>query len=267
MDAIPRVSFNKSEQLNLEFEVLTLKHLFSRNVRLTCPLDQPHRVEFYQILAFTRGTGRHSIDFTPYDYSPGSLIFISKGQVHAFDMNRQADGFLLLFTEDFLTKEMVHSDSLIFSRLFNYHLYPPDIPPLETAFASVFNPIITEIHNEYVRSETFAKEEMLRTLLKLLLLKAERVKRTFAPSEKNSEWVLRFCEFRHLLSTRFAETRNADEYAAMMNISYNHLNKIAKAVTGGTAKSFIDSFIILESKRQLAVSNIAVKELDLPHGI
>ena len=47
----------------------------------------------------------------------------------------------------------------------------------------------------------------------------------------------------------------------MLGVSYHHLNKIVKAVTGRTAKAFIDNFIILECKRQLAVSDIPVKEL------
>lgn len=259
-DNIPRVGFHVAKKKQFELEVLTLKHLFSRYTNLCHPLDLPHRVDFYQILYITTGKGRHYIDFKPYEYSKGSLLFVSAGQVHAFELNLQTDGFLLLFTEDFLTKNMVHSDILTFSRLFNYHLDSPVIPPLETS-VSVFNPIISEIYNEYIFPDTFAKEEVLRTLLKLLLLKAERLKRTLAPGEKNSEWMIRFSEFRHLLAGHFKETRNAQSYAEMMNISYNHLNKISKSVTGSTAKSFIDNFIVLESKRHLAVSDISVKEL------
>jgi AraC-like DNA-binding protein len=259
-DDIPQVSFHKSKKEKFEFEVLTLKHLYSKNVRLSFALDKPHRVAFYHILYITRGEGKHYIDFKPYEYSRGSLLFISAGQVHAFEVNPKADGFVLLFTEDFLTRNMVHSDTLTFSRLYNYHLYPPVIPPLESS-TSAFNHIINEMYNEYIFAETFAKEEMLRTLLKLLLLKAERIKRTLAPREKNSEWLTRFSEFGHLLAAHFTQTRNADAYAAMMNISYNHLNKIAKSITGNTAKSFIDNFIILEIKRQLAVSDIPIKEL------
>lgn len=52
----------------------------------------------------------------------------------------------------------------------------------------------------------------------------------------------------------------------MMNISYTHLNKIVKAVTGNTAKSFVDKFIILEIKRQLAVSDVSIKELTYDMG-
>lgn len=259
-DKIPKVSFRKPEKDRFELEVFSLRYLFSRYEKLNPPIDQPHRVGFYQILYITKGEGRHIIDFKPYEYSKGSLFFISSGQVHAFDVNPEADGFLVLFTDDFLTKNMIHTDIFSFSRLYNYHLYPPDIPPGKAA-ESMFNPIIHELYNEYIFTDTFAKEEMLRTLLKLLLLKAERLKQTLTPKKKNSEWVNQFSKFRHLLSDRFSKTRNADNYAQMMGISYNHLNKIVKAVTGNTAKSFIDHFIILESKRQLAVSDISVKEL------
>lgn len=259
-DNIPKVFFRKSEKDKFEFEVLTLKDLFSRGEGLDPPLDKPHRVWFYQILYITKGEGRHYIDFKPCEYFRGSLVFISAGQVHAFDVNLKTDGFLLLFTEDFLTKNMIHTDIFSCSRLYNYHLYQPDIPPNETS-ESIFNPTIHEIYNEYIFADTFAKEEMLGALLKLLLLKAERIQQTITPLENNSEWVNRFSEFRRLLAGHFAQTRNAEAYAVMMNISYNYLNRIVKAVAGSTAKVFIDNFIVLESKRQLAVSDISIKEL------
>ena len=259
-DNIPKVFFHQPKKDPFAFEIITLKYLFSRYDRLDPPLDKPHRVEFYQILYISKGKGQHYIDFKPYAYSNGSLLFISAGQVHAFDVDHQTDGFLLLFAEDFLTKNMIHTDLFSYSRLYNYHLYQPDIPP-HHEMETVFGKILKEIYNEYLFSETFAREEMLRTLLKLLLLKAERFKQTLNPKEKNSAWVHRFGEFRRLLSGHYAETRNADAYADMLGVSYNHLNKIVKAVTGSTAKAFIDDFIILECKRQLAVSDLSVKEL------
>ena len=262
---IPQIFFRKPQNEKIEFEVLPLRRLFIRNDRLAHPLNQPHRVAFYQILYVTKGQGKHYIDFKPYQYTPGSLLFVSAGQVHAFDVNLENDGFILLFTEAFLTRNMVHSDILTFSRLFNYHLYPPDIPGLETT-ESIFNPVINEIYKEYSFSDPFAKEEILRTLLKLLLLKAERIKRTLVPKEKNRDWLATFSQFRQLVAAHFTQTRNAGAYASMMAISYNHLNKISKAVTGRTAKSFIDAFIVLEIKRHLAVSDISVKELTYTMG-
>ena len=141
---IPQVFFHHPLKPGFEFEAVPLKHLFERNASLSPRLDHPHRVQFYEILYITEGQGRHYVDFKSYGYAPGSLMFICAGQVHAFDVKPETDGFLLLFTENFLTRDMIHSEILPFSRLFNYHLYPPDISPSQTS-VPVFESIVSEI--------------------------------------------------------------------------------------------------------------------------
>ena len=225
----------------------------------------PHKVDFYHILFITRGQGLHYIDLRPYEYNEGSILFISKGQVQAFEVNPDNDGFLILFTEAFLSKNLIHSETLSLYRLYNYHLHLPVIQPNQTGI-NVFNVIISEIYKEYNHPDEFAKEEILRLLLKLLLLKAERIKRTLIPQEKNSEWFIRFGVFQNRLEKHIRETRNAKEYAEMMAISYKHLNEICKSVTGSTPKEIIDNYLILEIKRYLAVSDISVKELTYQLG-
>lgn len=264
-DEIPKISFLKKSKAQLEFQIFTISSLFSRKDKLDYPLNMPHRVEFYNILFITKGTGRHYIDFRPYNFMAGSLLFISKGQVHAFEVRPDIDGFLILFTDAFLSKNLIHSDMLSFYRLYNYHLHPPVMQSTETK-GNIFSNIINEIYREYKIQDTFAKEEILRLLLKLLLLKAERKKRTLIREEKHSEWFLKFVVFRNELEKHFTETRNAKEYARIMNISYKHLNEICKSVTGETIKTFIDNFLILESKRRLAISGASVKEITYQLG-
>ena len=260
MEDIPNITFSKKSRTEIEFEIFTVSGLFSRLDKIDLALDTSHRVDFYHIIYITRGSGRHFIDFNAYRYSDGSIIFISKGQVHAFDLLADVDGFVILFTEDFLSKNLIHSDIFSFYRLYNYHLHDPIIQPEET-IGDGFKIIVDEMYSEYLLSNNFAKEEILRLLLKLLLLRAERIKRTLIPKEKNAEWFTTFNVFKNHLEKQFAQTRNASDYAEMMNISYKHLNEVCKSITGNTVKAFIDQFIILESKRRLAVSDIAVKEL------
>ena len=213
----------------------------------------------------TKGTGVHHIDFKPYQYTEGSIIFVSKGQVQAFDVRSDIEGFMILFTDEFLSKNMIHSDLLSMYRLYNYHLHEPVIQP-EKAGGEFFRNSVNEMYWEYLLSNNFAKEEILRLLLKLLLLRAERIKRTLIQNEKNAEWFHTFSVFKNYLEKHFAETRNAKDYAGMVSISYKHLNEICRSVTGNTAKVFIDQFIILEAKRLLAVSDNSVKELTYALG-
>ncbi|EKD28393.1 MAG: hypothetical protein ACD_79C00312G0002 [uncultured bacterium] len=264
MKKIPNISFLKTNN-KIEFEILTLKSLFARFDKLNHFLDKPHRVDFFHILFITKGTGIHYIDSLPYKYEKGSILFISKGQIHAYDVHPGNDGFLILFTEAFLSKNLIHSDILSFYKLYNHYLHSPIIQPEEIGKNDFIN-IINEMYKEYYFSDDFAKEEILRLLLKLLLLKAERIKHTLTPQKKNSDFFLKFSVFKNRLEKHFSDTRNAKEYAGQMNISYKHLNEVCKSLTGTTAKKFIDNFIILEIKRYLAMSDISIKELTYKLG-
>lgn len=264
-EIIPKIPFFKKSKTEIEFEIFSIRSLFSRIDKLDFPINRPHRLGFYQIHYITKGTGIHFIDFKPYPFKEGSIIFVSRGQVQAFGAQPGVDGFLILFTNNFLSKNLSHSDILSINRVYNYHLHEPVIHA-EKVVTETFINIVKEMYQEYLSPNNFAKEEVLRLLLKLFLLRVERIKRTIIPKEKNVEWITKFSEFNHHLEKRFAETRNAKDYAKMMNISYKHLNEICKSVTGHTAKVFIDQFLILETKRNLATSDISLKELTYTLG-
>ncbi len=262
---IPKVTFSKKNKAEIEFEIFILSSLFARQAKIDLQLNKPHSVGFYHIIYISRGEGVHFIDFKPYKYTAGSIIFVSKGQVHAFDVRPDVEGIAIIFTDEFLSKNMIHSDILSMYRLYNYHLHEPVIQP-EDIGGDLFRNTINEMHHEYLLANNFAKEEILRLLLKLLLLRAERIRQTLMPKEKNAEWFKSFSVFKNHLEKRFAETRNAKDYADMLNISYKHLNEVCRSVTGNTAKVFIDQFIILEAKRLLAVSDNSAKELTYTLG-
>ncbi len=262
---LPKIPFSKKSKTEIEFEIFSISSLFARQDRIDNQLDMPHYVDFYNIMYITRGTGAHYIDFKPYRYQKGSIIFVSRGQVHAFDVRSDVDGFVILFTDDFLSKHMIHSDILSMYGLYNYDLHEPIIQPEETN-EELFRKTVDEMYWEHLLSNNFAKEEILCLLLRLLLLRAERIKRILIPKELNTEWFDTFRAFKNHLEKKFTETRTAKEYAGMMGISYNYLNTACKSITGNTVKAFIDRFIILEAKRRLATSDISVKELTYALG-
>lgn len=262
---IPKVSFRDSEKARYGFEILTFRHLFEKRRNLHFLLTRPHKVTFYHIFFMTRGTGTHFIDFTSHAYKEGSVIFVSRGQVHAFDFKPENDGIIMIFTEAFLNKNLIHSDVLSFYRLYNYHLHSPVMQPEEIEKES-FEPLVSQMCKEYAREDDFAKEHMLRLLLKQFLLKAERVKRTRIEGQKNAEWVMLFYSFRDKLEDHYAETRNANDYAGLLHISYKHLNTVCKHVAGKTAKEIIDEQIVLDARRHLATSDVSIKSLAYKYG-
>ncbi len=265
MKTIPEIPFEKQTGGKMEFEIFTLESLFAREGRVRRLLRKPHRLEFYNILYIEKQAGVHYIDFRSVPFDEGALVFVSAGQVHAFEVVPERRGALILFTENFLSKNLIRSDLLSMRRLYDCHFQGPVVHPDETAKTD-FKKLIGEMLREYELHEEFAKEEMLRLLLKMLLLKAERLKRRSAAPEGSTGWFEKFAAFRKLVEKRVGETRNAIDYAAFMNMSYKRLNEISKAVSGKTAKGFIDSYAVLEIKRQLATTDLSIKELTYLSG-
>ncbi|GAA0463640.1 AraC family transcriptional regulator [Streptomyces olivaceiscleroticus] len=64
--------------------------------------DHPHRHTFYEIIHLTAGSGAHVIDFARWPVRPPHLAVILPGQIHHWQGDRDVDGTLALFTEDFL---------------------------------------------------------------------------------------------------------------------------------------------------------------------
>ena len=264
MENIPTLKFKKNQHA-IGFEAIKMSRIIARRDQLDHRIEVGHRIKFYFIFLVTKGEGIHRIDFQPVAYAPGSVLIVSKEQVHALDKRFQSEGIVILFTEQFLTKNVIQSDILFLHRLFNYHLHVPIIHPEEYESEDLAH-IFHEIYNEYHSPDNYAKEELLRAQLKILLLKAERIKRSFISVEHRPRWIDLFTQLKTLIAAHHTKTRNAKDYANRLNISYKHLNQICKTATGNTAKQFIDACLILEIKRQLAISNQSVKALTYGFG-
>lgn len=265
MNKIPQLSFRKPTNSTFEFEMFPLQKLFSRAPSLNTSIESPHRVNFYHILFITKGTGQHQIDFTTYDYQEGSIIFIAPSQVHAFTIKKDVDGFVIIFTEPFILKNLGQAELLHFARSYDYHSNSPVVEGTDSE-KSMLLQSINEMHDEYCLPIGSMTEEILRLQLKLLLLKIERIKNAGHKIKNSSEWENLFATLRRHLELNYAETRNATDYAAMLHISYKHLNTVCKAMAGCTAKEFIDAYIVLEIKRHIAMFSLSTNELAFKIG-
>ncbi len=262
---IPKVEFRNKQGISCGFEIMKLEDLFARQLQIKPPITHPHRVQFHNILYIAEGEGTHQIDFKDYSFQAGSLIFISKGQVHAFAAQQKVRGYILLFTTEYLEKNLIHSDVLSLYRLYSYQQYGPVVQPEDTLKEGVHD-LVDNISKEYDGSVDYLKDEILRLYLKTLLLKTERIQRTVTTDQKNAAWLLHFGQFNEFLELHIASTRSVKSFAAMLNISTKHLNTICKAVAGVTAKQYIDNCMVLEMKRLLATSDNSVQEISYDFG-
>ena len=53
-------------------------HIFENQSKIT----KPHKHNSYLTILFTKGSGRHEIDFNSYEIKPGAVFLLAPGQTH-----------------------------------------------------------------------------------------------------------------------------------------------------------------------------------------
>ncbi|MEP3210478.1 MAG: helix-turn-helix domain-containing protein [Maribacter sp.] len=261
---LPKIQFESNFLEVKGIEIITLESLMQRRERLNHYPEKPHQIEFYALAYYTAGQTKHLVDFVWHEAKPNSLLYLSKGQVNAFDFNEEVQGYLILFTEAYFKKQLNKLPNTEVVRLFNSHLFSPKIQiPDNSNVKKYIELLFAEFYNE---KETFNKANTIDALFTVLFSKLEQLKKFQTFHIKDSDKLAQFLQFKSLVEQQYIQSRNADFYANKMGISYKHLNSICKEIINSTAKQFIDAFIVLEAKRRLINSSVKSTELAFNMG-
>lgn len=214
MKNIPNISYNSSTN-SKDFEFINLSNLFAR---IFTDLDHnpvlPHRISFFTLLIVTKGSGKHQIDLKDYNLSAGSVLKIAKGQVHAFQKNPKYEGFLIIFTEDFVLNYFSKSSINLISHLYNYHTTSP-IANDKEGNDLFLNQLVEELTTE----NSFAKKNIIASFLNIYLLKLERKSNTSELKKHKLKQYDTFINFKNLVESDYTKTRNVKDYANKLHIS------------------------------------------------
>ncbi|MGB0879232.1 MAG: AraC family transcriptional regulator [Polaribacter sp.] len=253
---LPKLIFKEDLEL-VGFEILTMKDFYNKyDASLLIP---PKILKFYEILFIEDGDGEHYIDFETYNFKKGSILFVGKNQVHSWQKHRSSNGYIILFTENFLYKNQLQFNELTYSYPYNTALYSPITNINNKNYYNTFLSLIKLIYEEYANVAYQVRQEVLQSLLRTLVLK---VKSQLLPKEViNDDKKTLFIEFQKNLDKNIFHTRNAIDYINMLGCSRHQLNMAVKTFTNKSIKAFIDDMLILHAKRLLADNRNNVSEV------
>ncbi len=263
VNPIRDVHFFSPHTPQLGIEILTLESLFQR--QLNHLLEAPHRVHFYHILLLTQGVSAHSIDFTPYACDPETLLLVSKGQVQQFQVDPANTGYLILFTPEFLYQNATELNLFHSLQVFEHALFSPCLR-LSTQDQQLLTQLCRIIQHEYQKPTDELSEEILRHLLRVMLLHIERIRRMSAVSRRVAPHYQDFVAFRKLVERDLARSRNVQYYARQLALSPKKLNDLTRQVLNKPPKEFIEEQVILEAQRLLAQGTMPIKEITYQLG-
>jgi AraC family transcriptional regulator, transcriptional activator of pobA len=223
--------------------------------------DSPHRHDYYAIVLIEEGKGVHYVDFKKYDLEDHTVYFILPGQMHQLIPSEAPKGWVLAFTEEFLISNSI-SDKLINDiYLFNDYGQSPPLP-LNEAQMNVYKTLIAQMEHFSVSLQNYT-DDAIGSLLKLFLIQSNNhcslAKVNNPQFIETTNHLLR--SFKHLLNEHYSTKHKVSDYADMLAVTPDYLNKSVKSITGKSAKDHIQSKIVTEAKRSLIFTNLSGKEL------
>ena len=114
-----------------------------------------------------------------------------------------------------------------------------------------------------MKNEDASTEEMLRILLKLIILKSTRIwKQQHQLADNNQQSDVQFLrKFSKLVELHYKTHHTVADYAALLFVTPKNLSKKIGLISKSTPNDIIKERIILESKRLLAHTKMTVKEI------
>lgn len=236
-------------------------HITPLNIRQT-RTESPHRHNFQELLYIESGSGRHSIDNQILEIMPHTFYLIVKGQVHFFMEECEAIGYLIRFTDEFLSNFPADQTWSHHITLLSNIAAQPTLPVQQTDVADIES-LLDQMAKEQEYQEAFGTYETLRHQLNILLIKLERVRRSQSREnhQTNHYHDAVFQDFISLLEEQYQTTHDVNQYAAMLHISPRQLSDILKSILGKTTKQVIEDRLVSEAKRYLLYSNCSIKEI------
>lgn len=256
---IPQIKFSPSNDKDLGIEIIELSEIYKRSKDESIGFaTKPHRVFFHNLLYIAQGSGTHFIDFNTYSVQAGSVVFINKNQVHAFDLINKPQGKLIIFTDAFLATIFSTMKTPLFAPCHLLKSYSPAYS-LANNTRGTCDVLLSEINKEYQLANTDLS--FLNLLFSALLTKLTSARQQLYEQHLSESRAKNFTLFIALLESNYTTIRDAKDYAGMLNMTYKSLNQICKLATNQTTKQLIDAHIILEAKRKLSIEDIRVQQL------
>lgn len=232
---------------------------FARLENRMAMLPYPHRHDFYHVVWVTRGSGLHIIDSDRYEVKPDTIFFMAPGQVHDFQLSDDAQGYTINFSAEFFALQL--QNKKVLDEIPVYRLDSPIAAVyLEPAQAASLRRVVEDIAEEY-EGEQPGYHDVLRSYLSIFLTRASRFADPVTAADSSMRDVALARRFKVLLEEHFRTVREVAEYARMLRVTERALNEATRRALGGTANKLIRDRVILEAKRLLLHSEIAVSQV------
>ncbi|WP_230381550.1 helix-turn-helix domain-containing protein [Myroides albus] len=225
-------------------------------------LEFAHINTFYMILVLEKANGEITIDNEKLCIDNSQVIIIKPNCINKIFINTEAKGKIICFNEDFFS--LRYNNNVLHQFPYLNEEFWISIR-LSTVYLKKIELIVSSMLDEHA-SKKKAFKKVLRSYLNVLLVSFDRLYVPVKTENLYNPVKDKIQRFQKLIESNFKTHKLPSDYAEMLNISTNYLNKICKNSIGQTSGSLIQRQIILEAQRLLKYTNSSVNEIALELG-
>lgn len=219
-------------------------------------LKEVHKNSFYMFLVIENAVGSVVIDKQELIVNQPQIIIIPPNCINQITFSNNPTGKIICFSATFFS--LRYNDN----RLDQFSFLVKDTKKslLLSKEKSVFFSIFLDLMYSEFKDQKKEFSKALRSYLNLFLIETERL---YNPVKKNNFSMIdeKTAKFQKLIEEKYKTYKLPSEYARMLNVSTNHLNKICKKTIGETSGEIIRKHVLLEAKRMLHYTNYSVGEI------
>jgi len=185
------------------------------------------------------------------------LIILKPNCINTLTLDEEISGTIIGFTTDFFSlrynTNVLHQFSFL-KEAFGTVLHLP----VDTW--NIVQMLSQQMLTEF-GSNKKATKKILRSYLNIVLIELDRIYVPIQTIQVHNAVNDKIQKYQLLVEQHFKTHKMPSEYADMLHISANYLNKICQNITGQTAGNLIKKHIILEAKRLLNYTTNSVSEI------
>jgi len=216
----------------------------------------PHRRSVYHFVFLYKGKAVRTKNLNTYSIHESQTFCMPAKQITSIEMvSDDVEGFYCHFRPELFIQNQINFD---LERTFPFFEIAAD-PIINIKDSDKINQLLLELHQEYMNYSK-EREKIISLLLTRILheLNFDHIK-SVNISDSAAFRVTQ--DYKGLLSEKLEEVTKVADYAHLLNISPNHLNKSVKEATGYSAHQILSEMRILQAKVFLKQTDMPIKEI------
>lgn len=253
--ALQKHHFGSSLNETLGNSLFHISRLEDNRAKISFPLP-PHRKTVYDLIFLKKGDSIRNKGLNEYLFSRNQVFCLPALQITSHkSMSEDCEGYFLHFSMELMADVQAMLSPF---RFLKFHANP---------IITVPNAEVNAIENICERLLSLYENEKLEQCKKLIVwymmsLFTELNRFSLPDDSCKKDTASRISQqFKDALTQGIYSYRTINEFADILNVSPNHLNKCVKKTLNKTAQSLLNEMLILEAKSLLKYSELSVYEI------